>query len=82
MLTYYLKYTNIINVTLTIQEIKMKDDLMTESEVIETLSIAVKKAMDEVNKIPMEQWDDQGFDVYFKLERLLEKEVYSKIFTD
>ncbi len=60
----------------------MKDDLMTESEVIETLSIAVKKAMDEVNKIPMEQWDDQGFDVYFKLERLLEKEVYSKIFTD
>lgn len=57
----------------------MKEDLMTKREVVETLDIAVKKAMDEVNKIPMEQWESQGFDLYFKLERLLEREVYDTI---
>lgn len=52
---------------------------MTEEEVQETIDRAVEKAMAEINKIDLEQWENNGCGTAMALDGLLRDEVLDKI---
>ena len=52
---------------------------MTEEEVQKTIDRAVEKAMAEINKIDLEQWENNGCGTAMALDGLLKNEVLDKI---